>query len=540
MSFLSPIWLVLLLPWALLAIHLFTGQRERVAVPFLPLWDKTISAPKAKRSFRAPPLPIMLLLVAMLLAIVAAAGPGFAWSVRNAATLIIDRGVTMSTEARWPSEPKRAEDMMYASGYGQLLYRFIPRAEETDEVELKVPDPSAENSQNALNDALRNALGEDKDPVVIVSDQIMPNANLRIVQMTPNDVVQNVGIVSVSARATPKAQVMVRMRNQSDLTTATMTARSGDAVQTQQIQLPPREGEQNYFIDLPKFGDVIDVKIDAKDDLPIDNVAWLVRRQAWPKIEPVDPPPAEVQRMVEVYQKNRPSSANSSSVVVATDVAHLPAGRPGIVITSGSFAPIDRNALNIVPHELTRDIDWHELASSATNAALPSNDWTPLVLAGDRVLLAIREDAKQALIAIDPRLAASSPQFVVLWGKLFDWAGQGGDAYATERVHPIDGTWKLVTTDDASKRYDPPLPGVYRRSDGALLAMSALDVKFTPPKPFDRTRLDAFLHANAERANLRPPLLAIAMLAALASLWLLKPHRSPATRTMGNFASETR
>jgi hypothetical protein len=303
MSFLSPIWLVLLLPWALLAIHLFTGQRERVAVPFLPLWDKTISAPKAKRSFRAPPLPIMLLLAAMLLAIVGAAGPSFVWSVRNAATLIIDRGVTMSTEARWPSEPKRAEDMMYASGYGELIYTLVPGTAELNQVVLKIPNPSAENSQNALNDAVRNALGDTEDPVVIVSDQMVSNANPRIVQMTPNDAVHNVGIVSVSARATPKAQVMVRVRNQSDLTGATITARSGDAVQSQQIQLPAREGEQNYFIDLPKLEDVVEVKIDAADDLPIDNVAWLVRRQAWPKIEPVDPLPAEVQRMIEVYQK---------------------------------------------------------------------------------------------------------------------------------------------------------------------------------------------------------------------------------------------
>jgi hypothetical protein len=526
MSFLSPIWLVLLVPWALLAIYLVTGQRERVAVPFLPLWDKTISAPKAKRSFRAPPLPILLLLVAMLLAILGAAGPGFVFGYRNAATLVIDRGVTMSTKARWPNEPKRAEDMMYASGYGELLYRFVPGAGELDQVVLKVFNPLAENSQNALNDAVRSALGENDDPVVIVSDQTVPNANPRIVQIAPNDAVENVGIVSVSARATPKAQIMVRVRNQSGLTDATITARSGDAVQTQKIQLPAPEGEQNYFIDLPKLEDVVEMKIDAADDLPIDNVAWLVRRQAWPKVEPVDPLPAEVQRMIEVYQKNRPSSADSSSVVITTDVAHLPAGRPGLVIASGSLAPVDRNALNIVPHELTRDIDWSELASSATKAPLPSNDWTPLVRAGDRVLLAIREDAKQAIIAIDPRSAASSPQFVVLWGKLFDWAGQGGDAYATDRVHPIDGTWKLVTTDDASKRYDPPLPGVYRRSDGALLAMSALDVKFTPPKPFDRTRLETFLHDSADRANLRPLFLAMAMLSALVSLWLFKPRQA--------------
>ena len=72
-----------------------------------------------------------------------------------------------------------------------------------------------------------------------------------------------------------------------------------------------------------------------------------------------------------------------------------------------------------------------------------------------------------------------------------------------------------------------------------MLALSALDVKFTPPKAFDRSRLDVFVHKSSDRANLRPLLLAMAMLSVLVSLWLFKPHRAFRYTKMRNFASET-
>jgi hypothetical protein len=45
MPFTAPIWLVLLIPWGMLAIWMLIGRHPRAVVPFLPLWDLTLAAP---------------------------------------------------------------------------------------------------------------------------------------------------------------------------------------------------------------------------------------------------------------------------------------------------------------------------------------------------------------------------------------------------------------------------------------------------------------------------------------------------------------
>ncbi len=509
--FAAPAWLFLLLPWCVLAIWLLIGQRDRVAVPFLPLWNNTLGAPKTKRSFRAPPLAIVLLLLAILFGIFGAAGPQRRSTI-GPVPVLVDRGITMSADDRL-----RDGLRMVRSHFPSIETIPIPAG--------SADRPVAMDTGDLLNAAI---VEHSKDSALaVVSDQAVERPWITV--MPGPRPINNVGIVSVSARSSPRAQAMVRVRNQSDLKTASVTIRSGDATQTQQIQLPPRDGEQNYFIDLPSLADVVEVKMQAGDELPIDNVAWLVRRQAWPKIEAIDPLPAEVGRMVDVYQKNRPPAGNSTRVVVANDAAHLPAGAPGIAIMNGgSAAPVAPKELAIVPHELTRDIDWNALAPSAVTTHVPVGDWTPLVRAGDRVLLAIREQPHQAFVALDTTSAARSAQFVVLFGKLFDWAGQGGDVYATDPVHNLGDEWKLIATDPSAERYDPPLPGVYRRSDGALLAMSAIDVRF--PRFPGSSRRDVIILTPVHVTSFRAPILGIAILSTLGALALVKP-RKRASRT---------
>lgn len=72
----SPIWLVLLAPWAGLAVWLLRGRLPSRMVPFLKLWDaQAVQNTKPERAWRTPPLAVMAALAAMLLAIFAAAGP---------------------------------------------------------------------------------------------------------------------------------------------------------------------------------------------------------------------------------------------------------------------------------------------------------------------------------------------------------------------------------------------------------------------------------------------------------------------------------
>src|SRR5215207_6429373 len=76
MTFLSPLWLLALIPWAGVALWLLVGRNPRVAVPFIELWNDS-DAPKrrASRALRRPPAAMVCALLAMLLALVAAAKP---------------------------------------------------------------------------------------------------------------------------------------------------------------------------------------------------------------------------------------------------------------------------------------------------------------------------------------------------------------------------------------------------------------------------------------------------------------------------------
>src|SRR5215207_6043201 len=76
MTFLSPLWLLALIPWAGVALWLLVGRNPRVAVPFIELWNDS-DAPRRRvsRALRRPPAAIVCALLAMLLALVAAAKP---------------------------------------------------------------------------------------------------------------------------------------------------------------------------------------------------------------------------------------------------------------------------------------------------------------------------------------------------------------------------------------------------------------------------------------------------------------------------------
>src|SRR4051794_37572940 len=100
MSFAAVSWLLAIFPWTALAAWLLTGRRERVGVPFLELWSGPVTGPRPKRAIAAPPVAVVLAMLAALAAIVAAAGPRVRMAGSSAAarpTVIVDRGVAMST-----------------------------------------------------------------------------------------------------------------------------------------------------------------------------------------------------------------------------------------------------------------------------------------------------------------------------------------------------------------------------------------------------------------------------------------------------------
>ncbi|HZN67413.1 MAG TPA: BatA domain-containing protein, partial [Tepidisphaeraceae bacterium] len=97
MTFLSPLWLIGMFPWAAVTLYLLWGRRRQEGVPFLDLWMGPVKGPRPRRRVATPPLALALAILAMLLAVLGAAGPALtAGRGGFTVTLIVDRGSTMS------------------------------------------------------------------------------------------------------------------------------------------------------------------------------------------------------------------------------------------------------------------------------------------------------------------------------------------------------------------------------------------------------------------------------------------------------------
>src|SRR5688572_18252296 len=100
MALLSPIWLLGLIPWAVVTVWLLRGRRKKVDVPFLELWRGEMRGPRAKRSWERPPLALAAALLALLLTLLAASRPRVRVPGKGPTiAVVVDRGVTMSATA---------------------------------------------------------------------------------------------------------------------------------------------------------------------------------------------------------------------------------------------------------------------------------------------------------------------------------------------------------------------------------------------------------------------------------------------------------
>src|ERR1700722_18934036 len=172
MQFLAPLWLIGLIPWAGLAIWLLRGSGDTTHVPFVRLWPSGATA-KSSRAFRIPPLAVASMLAAILLWILAAAGP--AWGVQSgrSITLIVDRGLTMS--ATNPSGDRRFVEA------AQMLASAIPENCQLDLMAVPSAHPTSGTWQTQVNNlhstaaidpqAVRRAVRSAQGPVVLLSEQ---------------------------------------------------------------------------------------------------------------------------------------------------------------------------------------------------------------------------------------------------------------------------------------------------------------------------------------------------------------------------------
>lgn len=492
MLFTGPLWLWLLLPWLGVVIWQWWGRRNRVAVPFLDLWRSELPPPSKRRAFTPPPLAIVMILLAALLAILAAAGPTVHWTGRGgrAMTIILDRGLTMSQmqddQRRFVAAAERvnrAAESLAQLGPIQLM--TVP-SQNGDITQLphwlsfaNELAPTALDTFKHVQSATQRTLTEVDGPVLLLSDARLDISSDLFAQVVPEPI-SSVQIEHVAARAWPSPQVMVRLQNSSDRSTAIIRVRSGRSEIAKAIDLPPRNASKNVFIDPNDLLSPIEISIDgATVDDPAGR-AWLVRASAWPKVELNSAVPAAVGRVIDAYEVARPAADDAPIVAVTTDPAAIGPQTPAAIVAGGgTVVGADDAEAVVVDHRLTGHVDWNAAVRGARLTEAPG-DWMPVVSVAGRAVIAAQEgDVRRVWIGIDSPTLPRLPAFVVLWTNVLDWLGQVDSSEAGEFVYErvdgvLDKEWQPLTGMPNPRPLNGQWPGLYeRRGDGALRALNA-------------------------------------------------------------------
>jgi len=137
--------------------------------------------------------------------------------------------------------------------------------------------------------------------------------------------------------------------------------------------------------------------------------------------------------------------------------------------------------VSLVDHPNTKSLEkvnWESLASDGVSEPV-GDGWKSVLRIGDKAAIAVRETpARQVWMGISTQKLASSPEFVILWSNIFDWVGEGGEEFVSQTTGQLEAGWTPL---EAQPQDLKPgwWPGIYRRSDGALLAVNAPDI----PRP---------------------------------------------------------
>ena len=448
-----------------------------------------------------PPLALLAALLALLFAILATAQPALRLPLpldERTATVIVDRGVTMSSPARRDDVIAQANAAMVRRGVTDVNLINLPGGERiatsVNRWTKSVADATAVDTISALPAAIAKALLDDsKSPVLVLTDQPIAGDNPRVLVIAPSKPLGNVGIVRFALRDHPKPQAMVTIRNDSPGGRAVLKIESANKTIEREIGLPTRGTEQNFFLDLETLGPTARASIDVQDDLDADNAAYLARQHDRPRLEIRGPVPPEVQRIVEAYQKARPAGETGATIAIAESKDLLHPDEPSILIASPD------SAIDVSSHPLGANIDW-------THAA-------------DKPRIALNDH--RVTITPPTEQFARTPDFVILWTNIIDHlaATTGGDTFASTQLDQLDPEWKP----DSSR---PLWPGFYHQQGAATgpttRAANAAIVHVPAARPPDpRPRLAALARRDPPGLNLLP-YLAIASIGCVliaAALW---------------------
>jgi hypothetical protein len=539
MTFVTPLWLLGLVPLAAVVVYMLLGRRQQQAVPFLDLWRGPVKGPRPKRQLALPPATVALAILAMLLAVVGAAGPG-AWDEGAGAqvTVILDRGATMSAGSRYVDTARAVDaELSRLRVRSPVFLHVVPGAPQVPELGQWVEramlfPPTALDTTSAVNQSVVNWLRDSNGPVVMLTDRPLSVTDERVVHVAPAAAVRNVGVTLVAAREEPVAQVMVRVRNDADAGRTELRVTSADRETVRPIDLPPRGETRDYFVDVETLGDAIRVRVTGGDDFSADDAAWLAREGSRGRIEPRAALPAELRRMVDVYSLSRPPAGDAAPVALVREASALPAQSAGVVAAEAREAAA-ASAVEVRPHPVTWNSRW-SFREPVRLAPPPPQDWTPLVTIGGRTAIAARETpARQVWVGIESDEWSRTADYVVFWANVFDWVGGGDLRFAAHAAAALGAGWRAVEQPDVPGVRTSPAaveeyglwPGLYERpEDGLRRAVNAGEVRFPQTGGGDwRRRLSEVVTRHARRAArpLAPAtfLAATACAAAAALLW---------------------
>lgn len=488
MSFAAPLWLIVLVPWGAVALWVLWGQRERIGVPFLPLWQSEAPPPSRRRKMAPPPIAVLAGLGASLLAIVAAARPQVFSGQTGHVTIIADRGLTMSIQGKdGKSRLLECAELLSSKFNDAGSFEFdlaaVPDARNGTGAgdwlgRVQALPPTAVVDPPAITRSVRAALRDSSGPVVVLSDQAIGLEDDRLVQIAPPQPLLNVGIDLLAVRQSPQRQMMVRVVNQSPLQQARLIVRGGAWQITRKITLAPTGQSRNYFVDLPTAWPSMEAEVSADDPAAPNHYAWAVRRPAWPHVEARSTLSPALRRMIQVYAKDRPAGPDSKTVAILDSSATVPTDVPAAILADHGSTELDLTQSPVVadaPLDLS-EVDWSNALAGATVTAPPEGDWTPLVSAGGAVVVAARsEPIRQVWIGFSSPQFFKSADYVIFWNDVLNWLGEGEGVYVSKPVGPMVGKWHLqAPADMAIGQSDAGLaPGLYVGGDGTLQAVNA-------------------------------------------------------------------
>jgi len=450
----SPLWLLALLPWAGVCVWVLMNRRRRVPVPFVHLWRGPVVAPRSKQRLTLPPIAIIAVLVATLLAIVSASRPATGGAhAGRALTVVVDRGLTMSAQGETDLRFRESIDALLNLHDVTSASVFVLPAPDAAVTSLRAArdlGATALDTELLVHQLVARLLATTDDAVLVLSDhdfsQVMTGS--RAAQLRPDRPVESVGIVHVASRDTPFPQTLLQISNPLTQVTVRVGLNVDGRSLSKEVTLPGPGRTTDVTFDIPDGTMTQEAWVDTNDALLADDRAFLVRQATAIRFEAHSTLPASVQRMIDVYRRARAApdeqagehstGDDASRGVVVDSLFRLADSVRGVAVLSdaGTAEPIGADAAVVVEdHPLTALVDWRRAASGARASGAPGDGWLSLVSVGDRVLLASRTvPQRQVWVGFVSDEFPRSTDFVILWTRIFDWLGNGREAWTSQTV----------------------------------------------------------------------------------------------------------